>query len=409
MLLLAASAAWTATIALLLARAVRQYQFYETLSSAAPNASSTDALKPALQTLAVIVPARNEAADLPRCLKTLQAQDYPGLQQMIVVNDHSTDDTAAVAKAAASEDARIRLIDAGPLPAGWAGKTNACVSGAGEAGDVQWLCFTDADTASDPTLLSCAIREARRRDLGLLSLGTLPELVGGWERLVVPSGFFLIALTQDVRATADPANPDAKVNGQFLLIRRDVYEATGGFAAVHVSASEDSALARAVKRAGYRIAMLGAEDLIRTRMYPDLPSLWEGLNRQSREITGSAWASLACAAAGLILGWAAPLLPAYALSAVLRRQSGSPGIALALALPGSLALLGTHLGIARRFRIPLIYGLSFPLSYTVGAAILVNAALQQRTGRLRWKGRTLITAAHRGDMTDVKLTQGSGD
>src|SRR5581483_9446052 len=134
-----------------------------------------------------------------------------------------------------------------------------------------------------PALLRAAVGEALRRRVDLLSLEPRQELVTLWERLVIPAGLFVLAFLRDFRSLNDPASPQAAANGQFILIRRAVYDRIGGHAAVRDAICEDRALAQAAKDAGCSVALLGAATLARTRMYRNLPALWEGLRKNSTE------------------------------------------------------------------------------------------------------------------------------
>jgi chlorobactene glucosyltransferase len=386
MLLFLLCAGWACTVAVLLVRAVRQYGFYEVLRPADAGIGVEDAPR-----VAVIIPARNEAHNLPRCLRGVLTQDYPDDRwQAIVVDDSSTDGTPAVAQGIAQGDARVRVLESRPLPSGWAGKAHACWQGAADvAPEVEWLCFLDADTAPEPALLRTALRVARARGLGLLSLGPFQELGGFWERLLMPTGFFLIAFTQDLREANDPASSQAHANGQFLLIRRDVYESAGTYAAVRSHVAEDSAMARAVKRSGHRIAVLGTQGLIRARMYSDFRSMWDGLSRQAGELLGGTGALLFAAAAALAMAGFTVLLPLLAALAVARGGGHAlPIAALVLASLGSAALFGTHMGAANYFRIPIWYGALFPAGYLLGALVLLNGARVRVRRSVMWKGRS---------------------
>lgn len=380
MVLLVLSIAWVLTVAGLLARAITQYRHYEVIG---PGEGGGDVSL----AVTVIVPARNEAKNIGRCVNALLEQDYPReMLQVIVMDDGSEDDTAEIVRELAESDRRVELRQAPSLPSGWLGKPHACSEAARHAmGD--WLCFLDADTTAEPPLIRTAVHVACERQLELLSLQPVQELLTPWERLILPTGFFLIAFTQDLRRTNDPGSPDASVNGQFLFARRRTYEAVGGHGAVRDKVAEDSALAANFKAAGHRVTVLGTRCLLHTRMYADFRSLWEGAARQAAQLLGSATALVAVALGAIVLGWAALALPAWATLEVASHPIALSLVALVLSLGGTLALFGTHIGAARYFKIPFGYGLLFPIGYTLGAAVLFFALWQRTRRRVAWKGR----------------------
>jgi chlorobactene glucosyltransferase len=378
---------WAGLITTLLIRAAAQYRHYETLAS-----RNTDAaLEQSLPKVAVIIPARNEASNIARCLRSLLSQNYPaGRLRFIVVNDASTDATPEIVRDLTSEDPRVLLVQAGPLPAGWAGKPRACSAGALAAGESTWLCFLDADTVAEPDLLAAAAGEAVRRGLDMLSLEPRQEMGSFWERVVLPTGFFLLAFQQDLRRVNHSEALDATANGQFILVRRQVYEAVGGHAAVRSEICEDKALARAVKRAGHKLALIGAEKLIRTRMYTGWTSLWEGLSKNVTEMLGGLGVTLFVAAGALVLGWVSVLAPWWACHVVAVQSHAVTTVAACIVIClASLALLCTHFSGSRYFGIPWWYGFLLPLGYTAAALIALNAVRLRLKGEVAWKGRVL--------------------
>jgi chlorobactene glucosyltransferase len=380
MVLLVISIIWISIVAGLLSRAITQYGHYEVI---APVDGFLNGPSP---TVDIIVPARNEETAIGRCVQALATQDYPhaGLR-IAVVDDHSVDRTADVVRLATKETDNLRLERIEGLPAGWLGKPHACWRGASQ-GEGDWLCFIDADTVSMPPLVRTAIHIATTRELDLLSLQPFQDLGSVWERLILPCGFFLIAFTQDLRKTNDPTSSEASVNGQFLLIRRSVYFAVGGHASVRDAVAEDSALARRVKAAGYRVAVLGTVRLLHTRMYLDFRSLCEGAARQAASLLPGTRLPLMTVGA-LVLAWVPVALPLWAICEYAMHGGIRSLLAMMLASVGSLALFGTHVGAARYFRIPVWYGLLFPIGYTMGAGILLFAVLQRSNHQMRWKGR----------------------
>ena len=226
-----------------------------------------DATKGAVE-VSVIVPARNEEANLANCLQTLVEQQGASYQ-VIVVDDHSSDRTPEIARSFP-----IQVMEADPLQAGWSGKCNACWTGA-KAAKGKWLLFTDADTRHSATSIASGLREAEACGAALLSYSPRQEVHSVAERALMPVIFAELAATFRPKEVSDPASPAAAANGQYLLIRRDAYDAVGGHAAVATAILEDVELARKVKSAGYRL-QFRLSDVVSTRMYRSFPQMWEG-------------------------------------------------------------------------------------------------------------------------------------
>jgi glycosyltransferase involved in cell wall biosynthesis len=229
--------------------------------------SSSAAARPEIS---IIVPARNEEACVGACLRSLTAQQGVGFE-IIVVDDGSTDRTGEIARSFAG----VKLIEAGPLPEGWSGKSNALGIGAQQARG-EWLLFTDADTVHLPGSLARALAEAKSAGAEMLSYSPAQELHGFVERAVMPVIFAELASAYKPREVSDPGSSAAAANGQYLLIAHEAYEAVGGHAAAAGSLLEDVELARAVKRSGRKIRFRFGGDAVRARMYRSLPQLVEG-------------------------------------------------------------------------------------------------------------------------------------
>jgi chlorobactene glucosyltransferase len=382
---LVAGAVWAGLIAWLLLRIFRQFRTHRAASLGRPAPDTTDAPLP---DIAIIVPARNEIANIAACLARLTAQrGLSGGSSIIVVDDGSQDGTGQAVARAARGDPRIELIEAGDLPAGWMGKPYACWQGALRARP-EWLCFVDADVRAMPELVGAALNAAARQRIDMLSLNPLQELGSFWERLIIPAGLVAIACTTDLRPIDDPAAPEVTANGQFILIRRAVYFAAGGHAAVRGEVCEDKALAARVKHGGWRYRMLGAEHLARTRMYTGLAALWEGLGKNAVEIIGDGPTTVVAATAAMAIGWAAFLVPVLTALAAMQEPSPAALIGVALAVLGSAAVIGIQIGTARHFRVPLGFALLFPVAYTAVAALACHSVALRRAGHITWKGRT---------------------
>jgi chlorobactene glucosyltransferase len=332
------------------------------------------------------VPARDESGNIGKCLAGLIAQDHPRLA-IVVVDDHSSDDTAAIVRRYAARDRRIVLLKCPPLPPGWTGKVNACVAGARAVADAaDWLCFLDADMRAEPRLIASAVAAATRDGIDLLTLAPRQELESFAERLILPCGLYLLSFAHNLAKVQAPDSDDAAATGQFMLIRREAYEDVGGHAAVSRSIVEDVDLARLMKRRGHRVLMQDGTALLSTRMYTGWTTLWPGIAKNLSHMLGGPAATLATVAAGVTLAWATVLLPVFDLAAC----AGGTGEACLAAVPafaGAAAAFGLHIAGAAFFRIPLIYGLLFPLGYTAGAMIALDSLRWRLTGRVRWKGR----------------------
>jgi chlorobactene glucosyltransferase len=243
-------------------------------------------------------------------------------------------------------------------------------------------------------LLRTVVAMAVKEGFDFLSLEPRQELLTLGERLIIPAGLFALAFARDLRRLDDPTDGDAAANGQFLLISRAVYDAIGGHAAVRAAISEDSMLARAVKAWGGRIGLVGGAPLISARMYRKFSTLWEGLSKNSTEALGGVRTTLILCGLGVPLAWATIAVP-VALATLLGSPADAvlPIVGFGVALLASLAVIGFHLAGARYLRIPIGYGLLFPIGYTLGAVLALDGLLQQRRGRVGWKGRIYAVGA----------------
>lgn len=215
--------------------------------------------------LSIIVPARNEAVNLHRLLPSLQAQRYPGELEILVVDDNSEDNTAVVAD---YYGARVQRLNG--LPSGWLGKPNAVHQGV-LASRGEWLLFTDADMQHHPDSVVTAVSYALNHQLDGLSIFPRQAARGlvDWAALMVGfAGLF-----------AGQRRHSATLNGQYILLRRDVYEASGGMTAVRGEMLEDLALGVHLRRLGYQVPMLRGEECATVYMYDNLPHMWRGLSR----------------------------------------------------------------------------------------------------------------------------------
>ena len=379
------SSAWLAIVTWLILRAINQRGLLPRLALASPSACEH------APHIAVIVPARDEATNIERCLQSLLTQDYPANRlSVLVVDDHSADETAAIVRRIAGRHPRkkqVTLVPSPPLPPRWTGKSHACWIGARAAApDSEWLCFLDADVWGEPALMSSAVRAALAQGLDLLSLAPRQELRSFAERLILPCGLILLSFLQDLRQVQARSGCDATATGQFMLMRRHAYEALGGHAAVSSAICEDLEFARRLKQSGRCVLLMSGEEVISTRMYTGWRTLWPGLAKNLVDTLGGQGTTLMVALAGVTLAWAAVAIPLIDAVAWAQGVQGACA-ALVVALLGSAAAFGLHIAATFYFRIPFCYGLLFPLGYTAGALMALDSVRRRRSGRVSWKGR----------------------
>src|SRR3984957_319198 len=238
--------------------------------------------------ISAIVPARNEEAVIAGCVKSLAEQ--PEIAEILVVNDQSSDGTVAVVRRAAAEIPTLKLLETGKLPEGWVGKNNAVWRGAAEA-RCKWLLFTDADAELLPGATARALQIAQESDAALVSFS--PEQVTGtwYEKALIPFVYCRLARHFSFKDVNDPKNRAAAANGQFLMIRRDVYDAIGGHAAIAGEVLEDVALARNAKSAGYPIWFGSGKGVVKARMYRSFAAMREGWKKNLYLLMGGSRAA----------------------------------------------------------------------------------------------------------------------
>lgn len=341
--------------------------------------------------ISVLIPARNEEARIGACLEGLACQSYRHFE-VIVVDDHSHDGTTQVVRSYADRMPLLKLIDSGTLPPEWAGKCWACWQAAGVA-EGPWLLFLDADVVPDPGLLEALASSIVRHQVDVLSLMPLLRLGSLAERIVLPAFMSLLYGLYPLRRVNDPRSSLAFANGQCLLVRRAAYNALDGHRAVRSSILEDTHFGQLAKSAGWRLEVLGAPDLVSVRMYTNWSEVAEGLSKNA--VAGfrsggwrSAWIgfrqlAITCWPWYLIVAGAALLAPQAS------RMFGSilllTGLVLAMMVAGVWAWT-----MQMRYRLPMRWGLLYPLGLAIYYGLAAIALLRLRFGQgVRWKGRTL--------------------
>lgn len=325
-----------------------------------------------MATVTAIVPARNEEASIAQAVQSLSAQ--PEVSEIIVVNDQSTDRTGEILAELRRQLPQLKTLEAPELPAGWTGKTHALWLGA-QAARGGWLLFTDADVTHLSGSTARALADAARSGAALVSYSPEQETRTFWEQALIPLIFARLARHFPFDAVCDPASPVAAANGQYLLIRRDAYDALGGHRAVRYDLIEDLALARTAKAAGFRLHFAPGKGIARTRMYRSFRAMWEGWTKNLYGLVGGRPSALS-----LELWVVVPWL----LSAPFVVWSNAGWWFLALLLAGCHLAYGICLRCIQAPMASIVYYLPGAVLY---AALLVASAWSRERGRVVWKGR----------------------
>ena len=324
--------------------------------------------------ISAILPVRNEERVIARAVQSLARQ--PEIGEVVVVNDESSDGTAIeLAKLSAGEP-KLKVFDAGALPPGWIGKNHAAWIGAQHATG-HWLLFTDADAVHLPGSAARALADADAYNATLLSYSPGQEMLSWSERVLIPFVFCRLGQLYSYATVNDPDSPAAAANGQYILIRRDIYDAIGGHAAVAGDVLEDVALARRAKSAGVRLHFASNPEIARVRMYPNFAAMWEGWTKNLFPlVTGSGqtvtrellavipWIPLLCLA----------LAPIHVVFA-------------ALAL---LLLAGRHASYAatlRRNNFPMRIACNYLPAVVLYSLVMLSSDWRYARGIIVWKGR----------------------
>lgn len=336
--------------------------------------------------ISIVVPARNEAEHIERCVRSLLTQNYPNLE-VITVDDASTDATPHILARLAAAYPQLTVVSGRPLPKGWTGKNNAVFSGVQQArGD--WLLFVDADVTIAPGTLSAAYTAATERDVKMVTLWARQELVTFWERAVQPVIIGLNMSTDTLLRVNDMRYPDwAFANGQFILVERAAYEQIGGHARVRDHVVEDQRLSWEFKHAGLPIVMMDGSRVLTTRMYMSLEGIWEGWSKNNFLMMQRKFRLVLLALLATYTLCVSPfLLTIWALIAFKFSHS--------LIDPLVINLIACALILLMRWRsrsffpTPLRDYLLHPLGGIVFMGIVINSAYRhsQRRG-VTWKGR----------------------
>jgi glycosyltransferase involved in cell wall biosynthesis len=359
-------------------------------------------------TVSVIIPARNEEANLERCLRSLVVQQGVAFE-ILVVDDGSTDRTRAIAESFTRARqcpfialnqflVDVRVLDAPqPLPQGWTGKTNALVAAEAVA-QGEWLLFTDADTEHLEGSLAGAVAEAGTQSVHLLSYSPEQLLTGVRQQLVMPLIFGELAALYSPSRVSNPTLPDAAANGQYLLVRAAAHQQVGGFASVATELLEDVALTRRYKQQDYKIRFRFGRGLVRTRMYSSWEELRAGWTKnlallfpQPRKLAGKRNREFYRLLLSLVLSLLCTVLVSGRKAGAASPEYWVPNIAVMFVWLFTLTNFAVFYARVARAHFPYWPTLLSVFGLPWFAALLRQSAKAHQEGSVTWRGRAYST------------------
>ena len=333
-------------------------------------------------TVSIVIPARDEAAHIGEALKAKLNDGYPALQ-VVLVDDRSTDDTGAQARAL--NDARLTVTRVEVLPEGWLGKLNALQQGL-HAATGEWILFSDADVHLAPGTLTRLISWAERE--GIDSIAAVPKITPGGPLITTALAAFsrFIVTFPRLWAVENPGSKAAIGIGAFNLFRRSALEKTEGLQWLKMEIADDGALGIMLKRAGARQRVVIGQEAVSLEFYPSYQAMARALEKNG-----------AMAPAGVtLIGLAVMLLLELGyLSALF---TADPRLHFAALITFVIAAF-TQLSICRWLRMPL-WPAAFPGLGIVPlcTALARSALLAWRRGGVKWRGTFYPTAVVRAGM-----------
>lgn len=338
--------------------------------------------------ICVIIPARNEADLLPISLRSLLTQDYPGSLNVFLVDDHSTDGTAAIARETAEtlgKSHQLHILSASPLPPGWTGKLWALDQGVQKAMTLEpdYILLTDADIEHDRANLSQLVAKAVEDDRELVSLMVRLRCQSVWEKLLIPAFVFFFEKLYPFRWVNQPENSMAGAAGGCSLIRREALTRIGGIQAIRQALIDDCALAEAIKSSGSRRIWLGLADSTRSlRPYDSLETIWTMVARTAFTQLNYSPLLLIGTVFGMSLIY---LLPP--LGAILGGLTGQWSIAIP-SLLAYLLMSVAYSPIVRFYRCPIWLAGCLPAIAFLYTLMTIDSARRHWQGKGgAWKGR----------------------
>lgn len=330
--------------------------------------------------VSILVPARNEENTIKNCVNSLLQQDYNNFE-VIVLNDHSIDQTDAILRNIRSE--RLRIINGKPLPMNWTGKSWACQQLALEANG-EFILFTDADMIHHPLIISYAVDAMESDKIDLLTAITHNETISFGEIITIPFPTLCIfTILPLVVAYAFPKSTAfSAANGKFMFFRKEVYEKIGGHAAIRNNAVEDIELGKLIKKNGYRWRLFDISHLVSCRMYNNFSEAVAGFSKNYFALFGYRFLI-----ALFVWFWLA-LITWHPLITI-GRQVITNNFNNYYAIVSIIATISLWILTSFKFGFPFYLFLIYPIIITISIFIGLRSMVMTILGRTVWKGRRL--------------------
>ena len=341
--------------------------------------------------VSILIPARDEAAEIEGAVRAACAQTAPAVE-VVVLDDGSTDGIGEILRRLARELPRLRVVSGALLPEGWAGKAWACWQLASDHARHPWLLFVDADVRLSPDAVGRALAAARGQAAEFVSAFPRQTLGSVGEALLVPLIYLVLLCYLPMALIRRHPRPSLSAGcGQFMLVERRAYLAADGHRAVRATLHDGLELARRMKAAGFAVGLFDGSDIARCRMYPGFRAAWRGFSRNAYEALGSP----AALAVMTVLNGGCFVLPFVGFPVAV--AFGGWSAEAALWLVAVLTGVALRAVLAARFSAPWWTALATPLAATLMIGIQFHSFFRHVTGRpVVWRARVYEGEARTG-------------
>jgi chlorobactene glucosyltransferase len=335
--------------------------------------------------VSILVPAKDEEYNIKSCIKSLLAQDYPNFE-VIVIDDRSKDRTYEIAKEYERTSSHLKVVQIKALPQGWTGKSHALDEGVKFAkGEI--LLFVDADTKHSHDCVTSSMVELEERDLDALSVEPYFAWTSFFQELTFSVFTLITACLFPIFLVNKKGSKITLSNGQYIMIKKKVYDEIGGHKAIKDKILEDLAIAESVKKHGFSYNLILGTDFITVKMYRDMASFWEGWSRiLFLALKGNLLNALLLYVVFIAISIFPFMTLFYIISSV---YMGLPVMNLITMLGVAVIalIIFANSFVNSFFRINPAYSLLHPLSILAGMAVMGNSIiLTLHKKQIEWKG-----------------------